>query len=164
MGVWDRFEGIADTSEVAEAREAFKPLNPDTYECTLESLEATENKDGLPMIKGAFQMTDRNRKIFYNQNLQNVSRPDLTKYNLLDAERFMGGLLGEDYTYTGITKLAEDITAIGSPDSPDCKIGETFQVTVSYGQKDFELKFPKLKVKKVEIENFESLTEGDMPF
>lgn len=137
MGLWDRFESIANTEEVAEAKASFAPIDPGKYQAVLEKLEAGENKDGLPIIKSRFRTTT-NKAIPYNINIQNLSSPDMTKYNIVTALDFIGAIVGEDLEYEGMTKLQTIIESV--------TLGQMYDIEVSYGKKDTDMKYPKVKV------------------
>lgn len=147
--VWERFENIASVDEVATAKVQFSPIEEGDHKAVLETIEPSESKDGLPMIKGKFRLVDNNRVVFYNQMLQNLSYPNMTAQNIAEAITFVGGLLGQDVEFEGLGALADLITTV--------PIGGEYMLNVSYGKKDFDKKFPKLKV--VEI-----LIDGEMPF
>lgn len=145
---WTRFEGIAKPEEVQEAQDSFKPIDAGEYVMKLESIEPSETKDGLPMLKGKLRMLDNNRLVFYNQTLQNITRPDMTKFNIAEAVEFVSGLVGEKIQFKSIPALAEVITGI--------TVGGLYKVKVSYGTKDLEMKFPKLKITEK--------IDGEVPF
>ena len=147
--IWERFENIASVDEVQTAKVQFSPIEAGDYKAVLESIEPAESKDGLPMIKGKFRLVDNNRVVFYNQMLQNLNYPNMTAQNIAEAITFVGGLLGQDVDFEGLGHLANLITTI--------PIGGEYMMNVSYGKKDFEMKFPKLKV-------VEMLVDGDQPF
>ena len=148
--IWDRFESIATSEEVATAKSKYAPIDAGDYEVVLESIAPAENKDGLPMIKGVFAMLEGGRKLFYNQNLRNLSNPDRTADNIYDATVFIGALLGEEVVYTTMKEFAEKIESIPT--------GVNYTMNVSYGKKDLDRKFPKLKVVgKIEPEVAEPL-------
>lgn len=145
---WTRFDGIAKPEEVQEAQDTFKPLDAGEYVMKLESIEPSETKDGLPMVKGKLRTVDGNKMVFYNQTLQNISRPDMTKFNIAEAVEFISGLVGEKIQFKSIPALAETITGI--------TVGGLYKVKVSYGAKDLDMKFAKLKI-------IEKIDEG-VPF
>lgn len=163
--LWERFENIASATEVAEAKIQFSPLPIGDYKVLLETIEPAETKDGLPMLKGKFRVVENNRVLFYNQTLQNLNYPNMTAQNIAEAVTFVGGLLGQDVEFEGLMALADLITTI--------PIGGEYTVNVSYGKKDFEQKFPKLKIVETPI-SFEvpldgsadaaAIDDGDMPF
>ena len=148
--IWDRYESIATADEVSAVKSKYSPIDAGDYEVILESIKPTENKDGLPMIKGEFRILEGGRRLFYNQNLQNLSNPDLTANNIYDATVFIGGLLGEEVTFTTMPDFAEKIESIPT--------GTTYTLNVSYGKKDLDRKYAKLKVvAKAEPESSEPL-------
>lgn len=136
--VWERFESIANTEEVAEAKSRFESPEIGDYVATLESLEATESKEGLPMLKGMFKVVATGKGLFYNQMLQNINYPNMTAVNIADAVTFLSAVKGEEISYTGMSALADEVESI--------ELGKEYIVNVSYGKKDLEQKFPKLKV------------------
>lgn len=150
--IWDRYESIASADEVATAKSKYAPLEAGDYECVLTKIAPAENKDGLPMIKGEFKILAGGRRIYYNQNLQNINNPDRTADNIYDATVFIGGLLGEEVVYTGMADLADKIMSIGTE--------VEYTINVSYGKKDVECKFPKLKV----IPKVASIKDETPPF
>lgn len=137
--IWDRFDNIASAEEVATAKDRFTPISAGDYEAVLEKIEATESQKGLPMVATKFR-TLENRVIFDNKMLQNINNPDYTAGLVADAVKFVGDLLNEDYTFTTLSGLAEKISTI--------PIGGTYTINVSYGKKDIECKFAKVKVVK----------------
>lgn len=142
--VWERFDGIASAEEVTEAKTQFAPIDAGDYEMVLEELKPAESADGLPMIKGKFRTVEGNKVVFYNQMLQNLNYPNMTAVNIAEAVTFVGGLIGEDIEFTGLTKFAETVESV--------TVGETYTINVSYGKKDTEKKFAKLKfVKTIEL-------------
>lgn len=161
--VWERFESIATVDEVESAKSKFTPIDPGNYEAVLEELVPGESKDGLPMLKGRFGMVADNRKVFYNQMLQNLNYPDMTAVNIADAVAFISRLVGEDIEFAGLGKLADMVTDIGNPTSEATVIGNTYNIKVSYGKKDIEMKFPKISVVGAVVE-VEPLNDSDLPF
>lgn len=139
--VWDRFEGIATPDEIKVAKDKFKPLDPGRYKMVLVSIEAGENKSGLPKVGGKLKTVEGAKLQFYNQNLQNVSNPDMTAVNIAEAVTFVGGLLGEDLEFTTLGQFAQDIERCNQ----DCQ-GSVYTIDVSYGKNDGEMKFPKFKI------------------
>lgn len=137
MSVWDRFESIVNAEDVIEAKAKFEPIETGTYQMTVESIEASESKSGLPMLKGKFR-TEENRVVFYNQMLQNLNYPNMTAVNIGEAVTFIDGLTKEEIPFTSLTDLETRINNIA--------IGEVHTISVSYGVKDIEHKFAKLKV------------------
>ena len=152
MNIWERFENVASTEEVATAKVQFTPLEEGDYDVLLESIEASENKDGLPMIKGRFRIISNNRVVFYNQNLQNINYPNMTAQNIAEAILFIGALKGEDIEFEGMSKLASTIESI--------ETGTKHRLNISYGKKDLDKKFPKLKI----IASYGEPTEDECTF
>lgn len=146
--LWERFEGIVTPAEVEEAKSQFSSIEAGDYSVILEEIAPSESKDGLPMLKGKFRTIEGNRVIFYNQMLQNLNYPNMTAVNVNEAVTFISGLLGEDVEFKGLGSFAKKIEGM--------KVGTTHKINVSYGKKDTDMKFPKLKVVK-------SATE-DLPF
>lgn len=154
--LWERFDDIAKPEDVMEAKIQFTPVEEGTYEAKLEELVPGESKSGLPMLKGKFRLTESGRIVFYNQMLQNLNYPNMTAINIAEAVDFVGGILGEEIEFTGLGALSELISEI--------PIGSTHYVDVSYGPKDFEKKYTKLKI----VDKPEELELGqdtdDIPF
>lgn len=152
MGIWDNFNDIASIDEVKEGVNETKysnePLPVGNYIMTLQEMNPSESKNGLPMIKGIFRL-DNNRPVFYNQMLQNLSNPQFTALNIAEAVNFLSGLIGEEIEYTGLSQLEEIVNGL--------EAGIVAEINVSYGKNDFEQKFPKLKVVKL-------VTDGDEAF
>jgi hypothetical protein len=136
--IWERFDGIVSKDEVAEAKTQFSPIEAGDYKVILEELAPAENKQGLPMLKGKFRIVSNNRILFYNQNLQNLNYPQMTAVNVAEAVDFIGGLLDEEIEFVGFSELEETIKSV--------PIGGAYKVNVSYGKKDYEMKFPKIKI------------------
>lgn len=161
--LWERFESIVSTEEVKEAKAQFTPLEAGDYSAILESIEPSESKNGLPMLKGKFKAINGGRFLFYNQMLQNLSNPKMTAINVAEAIEFVGGLLEEEVDFKGLADFANLIYGIPT--------GGIYKVNVSYGQKDYEMKFPKLKIIEKVAENIDvynqevpMVDDGDMPF
>ena len=138
--LWERFDGIVTANEVTEAKNQFEPMEEGLYTVALEAIEAGESKDGLPMVKGKFR-TDNNRVIFYNQLLQNINYPNMTAVNIGEAVAFLSALKGSEIEFTTLSNLGEEIDLI-----QNYKIGEEYTLKLTYGKKDFDQKFPKVKV------------------
>lgn len=137
--LWERFDDIATPDEIEEARVQATPLEAGNYTMILQEIKPDESKEaGLPMLKGVFRLEENNRAVYYNQVLQNLNYPNLTARNIAAAVEFVGGLLGEEITYTGLSALADDVERI--------EIGTKVIMEVSYAKKDTEKKFPVLKV------------------
>lgn len=148
MGIWERFDDIAAVDEVVEATYQVEALEEGNYIMTLQEINAAESQNGAPMIKGIFRL-DNNRPVYYNQLLQNINYPDMTPKNIAEAVSFLSGLTGEAIEYKGLSQLEEIINGFES--------GVMAEINVSYGKKDFDKKFPKLKVVKL-------LEDGDDVF
>lgn len=162
--LWERFESIATVEEVEVAKEksSFTPIEPGNYKATIEELAPSESKDGLPMLKGKFRL-ENNRILFYNQMLQNLNYPDMTAVNIADAVNFISRLVDNDVAFEGLGKLADLVTDIGDVNSDNTVIGTEYNIKVSYGKKDTEMKFPKISVLGV-VEEVDVLTDDDIPF
>lgn len=150
--LWDRFDGIASVGEVEEAKAKYAPIEAGTYKMTLEKIEASESREGLPMVKGQFR-TAENKVVFYNQMLQNLNYPQMTAVNVAEAVTFVSGLLGREVQFAGLSKLATLISEIPT--------GDIHTINVSYGKKDTEMKYPKLKVI---AQNLDLEGGDDLPF
>lgn len=152
--VWERFDSIVKPEEVTEAKSKFAPVEAGKYLAVLEEITPAENKDGLPMLKGKFRTVESNRILFYNQNLQNLNYPNMTAVNVAEAVTFISNLTGEDVEFTNLSSLATLVSTI--------QTGGEYMVEVYYGKTDLDMKFPKLKVARVE-ENA-PLEEDDIAF
>lgn len=166
MGIWERFDNLATDVEVQEALEKqkeFAPLPAGDYYCTLEELLASESKSGLPMLKGKFR-TLENRVIFYNQMLQNLSYPEMTAVNIAEAVSFLSGLSGKELKFTTVGALEQVIESI------PINAENIIKVNVSYGAKDIEQKFTKIKILEINAtppNDFMAIPDGvdsDLPF
>lgn len=147
--LWERFENIVSKDEVADVKAQFEPIEAGDYKVILENIEPSESKAGLPMLKGKFRMIDNNRIVFYNQMLQNLNNPQMTAVNVNEANNFINALTGEDIEFDTLGKLAERVTNIS--------VGGVYTITVSYGKKDFDMKFPKIKIVGKEAEELENI-------
>lgn len=147
--LWERFENIVSKDEVADVKAQFEPIEAGDYKVILENIEPSESKAGLPMLKGKFRMIDNNRIVFYNQMLQNLNNPQMTAVNVNEANNFINSLTGEDIEFDTLGKLAERVTNIS--------VGGVYTITVSYGKKDFDMKFPKIKIVGKEAEELENI-------
>lgn len=136
--VWERFENIVNKDEVAEAKAQFEPIDAGEYKVTLDAIAPSESKAGLPMLKGKFKIAGTNRFIFYNQMLQNVNNPKMTAVNVNEASKFVNALTGEELEFETLGVLARRVEAI--------TLGGEYTISVSYGDKDEDRKFPKLKI------------------
>lgn len=157
--VWERFEGIVTKDEVADASAQFEPIDAGDYKVTLEKIEPSTSKSGLPMLKGKFRLSENNRILFYNQMLQNINNPQMTAVNVGEANRFVNGLRGEDVEFDTLSELAQRVNEI--------EIGSEYRINVSYGKKDTERNFPKLSVistGSAEASDPFEVTDGDIPF
>jgi hypothetical protein len=155
--LWERFENIVSKDEVQVEKHKFEPLAIGEYKVKLEVLEPSESKNGLPMLKGQFRMSDSNRIIFYNQMLQNLNSPQMTAVNIAEAIAFVGGLVGESLEFEGMGEFANLVENV--------PLGNEYRLMVTYGNKDFDQKFPKLKVlEKIETEELSPLTDVDLAF
>lgn len=155
--LWERFENIVSKDEVQVAKHKFEPLAIGQYDVVLETLEPSESKNGLPMLKGTFRTTEGNRVIFYNQVLQNPNYPNMTAMNIAEAVSFVGALLGEDIEFEGLGDFANTVETV--------EIGGQYKLDVTYGNKDFDMKFPKLKVVAKRDDSYvPPVDDGDVPF
>lgn len=125
MSIWERFNDIANTDEVAEAKAQFVPLEAGTYPMKLEELKVVENDAGLPVVKGRLR-TETNKVVFYNQNIQNISYPEMTAKNIASVIKFVSGLLGSEVEYTNFVSLVETIESV--------PIGGMHTIKVTYRQ------------------------------
>lgn len=135
---WARFDDIAKPEEVMEAKAQFEPIEVGVYKMRLEEIKPTESKKGLPMLAGKFRLIKSNRVLFYNQMLQNLNYPHMTTVNVVEAVAFIGQLVGEEIEFTGLGNLGEIVMAI--------PVNSEYHIEVTYGDKDYEKSFPKLRV------------------
>lgn len=137
QNVWERFESIASADEILSAKLQSAPLEEGDFKMTLMEIAPSESKEGLPKVAGKFMM-ESGRTVFYNQMLQNLNSPQMTSVNIAEAVTFYEGLTGESYEFTTLGKFATDIESIVA--------GEDYIINVSYGKKDLDKKYAKLKV------------------
>lgn len=139
MNLWERFDNIVKPEEIEEVQSTFTPIEAGKYRMILEEISPSETKETrLPMLKGKFRIIENNRVVFYNQVLQNLTNERMTAVNVAEAVNFINGLLGEEIEFTGLGALAELVNTI--------PIGTEHYIEVSYGAKDVDKKFAKLKV------------------
>jgi hypothetical protein len=153
-GIWERFNDIATPEEVLDAKAQFAPLEEGVYKMTLLEFKPDSNKDGLPMLKGKFR-TEENKIVFYNQMLANLSNPKMTAVNISEAVKFFEGMFGEEIAFESVQQLADLAFRAGGRAEDDFNglpaieaelIGKEYVISVTYGAKDVEHKFPKLKI------------------
>lgn len=137
MGIWENFDDIASTEEVQNATAKYSPVNAGDYEAVLENIEPSFSKNNLPMIKGKFRLLEGGRLVFYNQMLQNLNYPDMTADNIAEAKEFIEKLSDEEFEFAGLDDLATRVQEI--------KLGGTYKIRITYGKKDYDKKFPKIK-------------------
>lgn len=159
--LWERFDSIASKDEVETAKAQFSPLPAGEYAVVLESVEAAESKDGLPMLKAKLRVVENNRVIFHNQMLQSLNYPNMTAVNIAEAIDFLSKVTGQDVEFEGLGKLAQFISEV--------PVGGEYKVKVSYGKNDLDQKFPKVKVlaAEVSVETMDftaAIGDDDMPF
>lgn len=142
--IWERFDDIASTEEVQEATARYTPINAGDYDAVLEAIETAMSKNGLPMIKGKFRLLDGGRVVFYNQMLQNINFPDMTAQNIAEAKEFIEKLADEEFDFVGLVDLDKRVSELG--------LGNTYKLRISYGKKDTEKKFPKIKCLGIKVE------------
>lgn len=148
--IWDRFDTIASIEEVESVEVEFAPIEAGDYECVLSELKPSESRQGLPMIKGKFACVEGGRSIFYNQMLQNINNPEYTARNIRSAQWFVEKLLGQKIEYKGMSDFANVVSSVPA--------GGRYIINVSYGEKDIDKKYPRLKV----VRRIES--DEDLPF
>lgn len=155
--VWERFDSIASADEVIEAKAKFTPIEAGDYTATLEKLEPSTSNNGSPMLKGQFR-TDSNKVVFYNQMLENANNPQMTAVNIAEAVAFISSVIGEEIEFTGLSKLADKVSAI--------ELYGRYNIRISYGAKDLDMKFPKIKVLgKVSTDtSFLEVEDDSLPF
>lgn len=136
--IWERFESLATPEQVTTAVASFKPAEPGSYRAQLIKIEPGESKNGLPKLSATFQ-SDGGKMIYYNQTLQSINNPNMNAVNIGKAVEFVSAIKGEEYIYTGMAQFASDIATIDT--------GLWYDIDVSYGEKDAEMKFPTIKVK-----------------
>lgn len=147
--VWERFDNIASTDGVMEAKSSFKPIEAGVYEMKLEDLKPAENRKGLPMLKGRFRLTETNQLLFYNHNLQVAGYQNLTDQNIAEAILLIEGLVGEEIEFNGLGSLAKYIEEL--------EMGTIHTIQVTYSKNDDEMSFPKLQVIKEADEDTEDI-------
>lgn len=153
--IWERFNNIASTDEVIEAKNQYKPFEEGTYKFTLEEIRPDVNRNGLPVLKARFRRVEDNKPLYINQILQNLSYPQMTAKNIADAIALIEGLTGEEIEYTGLADLANKVSEI--------VLGEEYEITITYAKKDTEKKFPKIaEIRKVNYG--EGATDSELPF
>jgi len=155
--LWERFDNIANTDEIQEAKAQLKPLPAGTYEMKLVSIKASESaKSKLPMMKVECELVDGGRRVYYNQVLQNLNYEWITTKNIATILAFIEGITGEEVLYKGLGNLADLVAKI--------ETDEVFDIRVSYGKKDIEESFPTFTViPRTPIEEIFS-PEGDDTF
>lgn len=144
MGIWENFDDIASTEEVQTATAKYSPVNAGDYEAVLENIEPSFSKNNLPMIKGKFRLLEGGRLVFYNQMLQNLNYPDMTADNIAEAKEFIEKLSDEEFEFVGLDDLATRVQEI--------KLGGTYKIRITYGKKDYDKKFPKIKCLGIKAE------------
>ena len=136
--IWERFESIAKPEDVMEAKSQFETTKPGVYKMLLESIEPSENRNGLPMLKAKFRHTEDNKLTFLNLNLQVLNQQWLTDKNIAEAITLVSGILGEQIEFTGMTDFANLLMEI--------PIGSEHLIEVSYEARDTAQSYPKLTV------------------
>lgn len=150
--IWDRFDDIVDANEVEEASASFDPLEEGDYTVKLEEAKTGENPFTFaPQLELKFR-TDKNRVVFVNQALQNPNFPDMTAMLVGITNSLVNGLRGEKVAFTSVSELAKRVETI--------EIGRSYNVHLSYGDKDLKKKYPKLKIKGFADEAVQGL-DGD---
>lgn len=135
--IWDRFDDIASTQEVQDATAKYSPVEAGDYEAVLEEIRPDLSKNGLPMLKGKFRIVNGGRVVFYNQMLQNLNYPNMTASNIAEAKEFVAQLADEEFEFAGLADLEDRVAKL--------PIGEKYTIRISYGKKDTEKNFPKLR-------------------
>lgn len=158
--VWERFDSIVDASEVVEAKAKFTPIEAGDYVATLEKLEPSVSQNGNPMLKGQFR-TDSNKVVFYNQMLQNVNNPEMTAINVAEAVTFLSGITCKDLDFSTIGTLGK-LAELAS----NVELYGRYNIRITYGTKDLEMKFPKIKVvsKVLSDTSFNNVEDDSLPF
>lgn len=156
MSMWERFDNIATPDEVNEAKNSFKPVEAGKYHAVLEEIEAGESKEShLPMMKLKFRL-DNNRLVFVNQILQSTD-PSKNGWMIGQAVAIYEGIIEDDYEYKGLVQFAKDLKAT--------PVGTEHIITISYGNKDLEQKFPKVKVSAIPLSWDSAVSsDEDIPF
>jgi len=155
--VWERFDTIATPTEVNEAKSKFEPPEAGIYTVVLEELAPSQSKSNLPMLKGKFRVTEGNKVIFYNQMLQNLGNIEMTAVNVAEAVKFVNGIMDEEIEFTGVGALADTVEKV--------TLGNTYVIDVSYGKKDLvDMKFPKIRVVRMESADTVTIKDDDIPF
>ena len=110
MSIWERFNNIASSDEVNNAKNEFTPLAEGKYVVTLEEVKPAETQSGFPKIEFKFR-TLENRIIFFNQLLQ-TTNPDMTAKNIANAVVILGKLANEEIHFTNMSDLESKIYGI----------------------------------------------------
>lgn len=161
MNIWARFDTIADVTEVNEAKTKFTPVEAGKYRAMLEKIEAKESKQGLPMLSTMFRL-ENNRVVFSNQNIQNLSNPEMTATNIAKAVAFVSSVIGEPIEYKGLANFADIISTI------EC--GKYYDIEITYGKKDVDMSFPNIRIlptkEDIASDGFMNIEDGidDLPF
>lgn len=144
--IWERFDDIVSTEEVAEAKEQFAPTPAGIYDAVLTKYIASESQNGLPMIKGSFKLVN-GKNVFFNILLQNVNYPENTKRNVAQAHLMTNQLTGFDADFEGLGNLAGRIDAMSDAEGDLLdEYKKPHRIKVSYGKKDLDMKFANVDV------------------
>jgi len=138
--VWERFNNIAKADEVIEARSKFDPIEEGTYKAKLESLEPSQSKSGLPMLKVSFR-TESNKMVFVNQVMKSTNKPSASAFLIGLAVTLVSGIKGEEIEFENMGSFAEDVKKVAKD-----KKGESMTIKVTYGDDDEDHSFPKVKI------------------
>lgn len=173
MNKWERFDDVVSAEEVVEAKSAFENPQPGVYKVKLEQLKPDESQNGIPMLKGRFRKQD-NGIIFYNQVLQNINYPNMTKVNVAQAVDVVSKLRNENVDFTTLGSFAELILSMNELNEAGeiVKLKPEYmvdcEIRISYGKKDSEMKFPKITVlglvEPSEDDQVEDLNDSGLPF
>ena len=84
----------------------------------------------------------------------------MTAINIAEAVNFLSGIARDDVEFVSLSQFADDIVSIGLGNK-----GEQYTIAVSYGKKDTEMKYPKLKIVKTNYADFDpDYGDPDKPF
>lgn len=151
--IWERFEGIANTTEVESAKVSFTPIAEGDYISTLERIEAgVHPTTGVPVMNVRFR-TDSNRVVFLNSQLQDINDPTKTPQRIAIAVSILDKLSGETVAFSSMSALVTRIENI--------KTGVLYNIRISYKDKDIDRKYPVVKI--LEKKDFVE-TDTSLPF
>lgn len=137
MNIWERFDAMATSAEVKEAREnIFEKIPAGRYTAEVISIEPAESRDGNPMVRYKFRDVNTNKLIRTASCLSTTARPDLTPVNIARELAFIESLTGVTLEFTSMGQLCEDIRNL--------TVGNTVTLEVTY--KNENAKYPDFAV------------------